>query len=60
MAYKPHHYLPLMVFGLFAAPLCITNLLGIGTLFSYELASMIAMFSGMLLVIGIFQHWRHS
>ena len=60
MAYKPHEHLPLMIFGLCAAPLCVTSLMNVGTVFSYEMAAIIIMLAAMLVTVGIVQHWRHG
>jgi len=60
MAHKMHKHLPLTIFGLCAAPVCITSLLGLGTVFSYELAAIIGMLMGILVVVATVQYWRHS
>lgn len=60
MAYKAKEHLPLLIYGLCIAPICIASLAGIGTVFSYELAALVSMFAGMLLVVGLVTHWRYS
>jgi len=60
MAYEPHHYIPLMIFGLVATPLSVLNLFSVNTLFAHGLAAMLVLFAGLLLVVGIVQHMRYS
>jgi len=60
MAYKPNEDVPLMLFGLFVAPISVAGLMHVGTTFSYELAAVTTMLVGALLVIGLVQHWRHA
>jgi len=60
MAHKLHKHLPLTIFGLCAAPVCIASLVGVGTIFSQELAAIIGMLMGALAVVAIVQYWRFS
>lgn len=60
MAYKPRENIPLMLFGIFVAPVSVIGLMRLGTTFSYELAALITMLVGVLAVVGIVQHWRYA
>jgi len=60
MAYKPHEQLPLLLFGIFVAPLSVISLTQINSVFAFELAALITMLLGVLLVVAFTQHWRFA
>ncbi len=57
---RPHEQIPLLLFGVVATPTAIVRLLESGTDLSLEMASMVAMFGMLALVLGVVEYWRHN
>jgi hypothetical protein len=58
MEYRPHEHFPLLLFGLLATPLSIGQLLGLNSVFSIGIASILAMIAGLTAVFGIVKYWH--
>ena len=57
---RPHELIPLLLFGVVATPTSIVKLLESGTNLSLEMASMVAMFGMLALVLGVIEYWHHG
>jgi len=60
MEHRPHEHIPLLLFGLVAAPLSITQLLGLNSVLSTGFAAILAMIAGLAAVLGVIKHWRYG
>jgi hypothetical protein len=60
MEHRPHEHLPLLLFGLVAAPLSITQLLSLNSILSIGFAAIVAIVACVAAVLGVVRHWRYG
>jgi hypothetical protein len=60
MEHRPHEHLPLLLFGLVAAPLSITQLLSLNSILSIGFAAIMAIVACVAAVLGVVRHWRYG
>ncbi|MEM4248001.1 MAG: hypothetical protein QXH80_01930 [Candidatus Nanoarchaeia archaeon] len=60
MEHRPHEHIPLLIFGLLAAPLSITQLIDINSALSIGFAAIVAIVASLTAVLAIVYYWRYG